>query len=47
MIQFRETLESYLRKYSTTARANYAVFKNPGWNFPKPWVEFFLHIVPP
>ena len=31
---------AYLRKYSRTVRANFVVFQNPGWDFPKAWVEF-------
>ena len=31
---------AYLRKYSRTVCANFAVFQNPGWDFPKAWVEF-------
>ena len=29
----------YLKKYSHTVCANFVVFQNPGWNFPKAWVD--------
>ena len=51
MVQFSSTIAwsffqffslklAYLRKYSRMVRANFVVFQNPGWDFPKAWVEF-------